>query len=130
MKLHFHPLAGFFISKFCLSPHIKLMINETKNTSENEWCFNEGFEKLPSGVILVFFTATSSLRNKIHVLQLQISLIQYNDGSKIVFCKIRKFYHLVIQKKKITAIGLNFDFFHLILMAHCLFTFHYANKYL
>ena len=32
-------------------------------------------------------------------------------------------------KEKITAIGLNSDFFHLILMVHCLFTFHYANKY-
>ena len=32
-------------------------------------------------------------------------------------------------KGKITAIGLNSDFFHLILMVHSLFTFHYANKY-
>ena len=33
-------------------------------------------------------------------------------------------------KKKITAIGLNSDFFfHLILMVHCLFTFHYTNEY-
>ena len=31
----FHPFAGLFISKSCLSPHIKLMINETKNTSAN-----------------------------------------------------------------------------------------------
>ena len=31
--------------------------------------------------------------------------------------------------KENTAIGLNSDFFHLILMVHCLFTFHYANKY-
>ena len=43
--------------------------------------------------------------------------------------KKRKFYYLVVQRKKITAIGLNSDFFHLILMVHCLFTFHYANKY-
>ena len=28
-----------------------------------------------------------------------------------------------------TAIGLNSDIFLLILMVHCLFTFHYANKY-
>ena len=33
------------------------------------------------------------------------------------------------KEKQITAIGLNSDFFHLILMVHCLFTFHYANKY-
>ena len=45
------------------------MINETKNTSANEWCFDEGCEKLPSAVILAFFTGTSSLRNKIHALQ-------------------------------------------------------------
>ena len=62
--------TGLFISKSCLSAHIKLMINETKNTSANEWCFIEGCEKSPSAVILTFFTVTSSLRNKIHVLQL------------------------------------------------------------
>ena len=28
-----------------------------------------------------------------------------------------------------STIGLNSDFFHLILMVHCLLTFHYANKY-
>ena len=61
----FHPLAGFFISKSCLSPQINLMINKTKNTSANEWCFDEGCEKSPSAVILAFFTGTSSLRNKI-----------------------------------------------------------------
>ena len=33
------------------------------------------------------------------------------------------------NEKKITAIGLNSDFFHLILKVHCLFTFPYANKY-
>ena len=32
-------------------------------------------------------------------------------------------------QEKITAIGLNSDFCHLILMVHCLFTFHYANTY-
>ena len=32
-------------------------------------------------------------------------------------------------KEKITAIGLNSDFFHLILVIHCLFIFHYASKY-
>ena len=36
---------------------------------------------------------------------------------------------IVIQRKKITAVSLNSDFFHLILMVDCLFTFHYANKY-
>ena len=41
------------------------MINKTKNTSANEWCFDEGCEKSPSAVILAFFTGTSSLRNKI-----------------------------------------------------------------
>ena len=46
------------------------MINETKNTSVNEWYSNEGCEKSPSAVILAFFTVTSSLRNKIHALQL------------------------------------------------------------
>ena len=51
VKLHFHPFAGLFISKSCLSPHIKLMINETKYTSANEWYFNVGCEKLPSAVI-------------------------------------------------------------------------------
>ena len=45
-------------------------INETKNTSANEWRFDEGSEKSPSVVILVFLTGTSSLRNKIHALQL------------------------------------------------------------
>ena len=71
-KLHFHPFAGFFISKSCLSPHIKLIINETRNTSENEWCFDEGCEKSPSTVILAFFTGTFSLRNKkVHALQLK-----------------------------------------------------------
>ena len=45
-------------------------INETKNTSANEWCFDEGCEKSPSAVILAFFTGTSSLRSKIHALQL------------------------------------------------------------
>ena len=33
------------------------------------------------------------------------------------------------KEKKIAAIGLNSDFFHLILMLYCLFTFQYANKY-
>ena len=66
----FHPFSGLFISKSCLSPQIKLMINETKNTSANEWRFDEGCEKSPSAVILAFFSGTSSLRNKIHALQL------------------------------------------------------------
>ena len=66
----FHPFSGLFISKSCLSPQIKLMINETKNTSANEWRFYEGCEKSPSAVILDFFSGTSSLRNKIHALQL------------------------------------------------------------
>ena len=34
-EIVFHPFAGLFISKSCLSPHIKQMINETKNTSMN-----------------------------------------------------------------------------------------------
>ena len=38
----FHPFSGLFISKSCLSPQIKLMINETKNTAANEWRFDEG----------------------------------------------------------------------------------------
>ena len=54
-------------------------------------------------------------------------LIQYNDASKIVFWN-KKILSIQI-KKKIRAIGLNSDFFHLISMVHCLFTFHYANKY-
>ena len=33
---------------------MKLMINETKNTSANEWRFDEGCEKSPSTVILAF----------------------------------------------------------------------------
>ena len=33
------------------------------------------------------------------------------------------------EEKKNTAIVLNSYFFHLILIVHCLFTFHYANKY-
>ena len=69
-KIVFYPFAGLFISKSCLSPQIELMINETKNTSANEWCFDEDFRKSPSAVTLAFFTGTSSLRNKIHVLQL------------------------------------------------------------
>ena len=70
MKLHFHSFAGLLISKFRLSPHIKLMINEAKNTSTNEWCFDEDCEKLLSAVISAFFTGTFSLRNNIHALQL------------------------------------------------------------
>ena len=35
VKLHFSPFTGLFISKCRLSPHIKLKINETKNTSTN-----------------------------------------------------------------------------------------------
>ena len=68
MKLHFHPFAGLFISKSCLSPHIKLMVNESNNTSANEWYFGEGCEKslsVLSVVILALFTSTSSLRNAI-----------------------------------------------------------------
>ena len=63
---------------------MKLMINETKNTSANERRFDEGCEKSPSTVILAFFSGTSSLRNKIHALS-TINLNQYNDASKIVF---------------------------------------------
>ena len=66
----FHPFAGLFISKYCLSSQIKLMINETTNTAANEWRFDEGCEKSPSAVISAFFTGTSSLKNKIHALQL------------------------------------------------------------
>ena len=66
----FYPFAGLFISKSCLSPHIKLMNNETKNTLANEWRFDEGCEKSPSAVILASFSGTSSLRNKIHALKL------------------------------------------------------------
>ena len=62
------------------------MINKTKNTSANEWCFDEGCEKSPSAVILAFFTGTSSLKNKIHALH-AINLNQYNEASKIVFWK-------------------------------------------
>ena len=46
------------------------MINETKNTTTNEWRFDKSCEKSPSAVILVFFSGMSSLRNKIHALQL------------------------------------------------------------
>ena len=46
------------------------MINETTNTAANEWRFDEGCEKSPSAVILALFSGTSSLRNKIHALQL------------------------------------------------------------
>ena len=53
------------------------MINKTKNTSANEWCFDEGCEKSPSVVILALFTGTSST----------INLIQYTDTSKIMFWK-------------------------------------------
>ena len=35
VKLHFSPFTGLFISKCRFSPHIKLKINETKNTSTN-----------------------------------------------------------------------------------------------
>ena len=65
-----HPFSGLFISKSGLSPQIKLIINETKNTSANEWRFDEGCEKSPSAVILDFFSGTSSLGNKIHALKL------------------------------------------------------------
>ena len=41
----------------------------------------------------------------------------------------KKILSFSYTKKKIPAISLNSDFFHLILMVHCLFTFHYANKY-
>ena len=103
------------------------MINETKNTSASEWCFDEGCEKSPSAVILAFFTGTSSLRNNYtHFNHKFKSMIMM--PVRLCF-EIRIFYHLVKQRKKITAIGLNSDFFHLILMVHCLFTFHYANKY-
>ena len=87
------------------------MINGTENTSANEWCFDGGCEKSPSAEVLAFFTARSSLRNKIHALQL------YNDASKIVFEK-KKILSFSYTKeiKKLTAIGLNSDFFHLILM--------------
>ena len=44
--------------------------NETKNTSTNEWRFDEGCEKSRSVAILAFFTGTSSMRYKIHALQL------------------------------------------------------------
>ena len=66
----FHPFAALFIYRHLASPQIKLMINETKNTSANGWRFDEGCEKSFSAVILAFFTGTSSLRNKIHALQL------------------------------------------------------------
>ena len=46
------------------------MIDETKNTSANEWRFDEGCEKSPSVVILASFSGTSSLRNKIDALKL------------------------------------------------------------
>ena len=47
------------------------MINETKNTSANEWRFDEGCEKSPS--------ARKNTRTS------TIHLNQYNDASKIVF---------------------------------------------
>ena len=61
------------------------MINETKNTSANEWRFDEGCEKSPSTVILAFFTGTCSLRNLLNTRTSTINLNQYNDASKIVF---------------------------------------------
>ena len=85
--MDFHPFAGMFISKSCLSPHInKLMINDTKNTSANEWCFDEGCEKSPPEVIFSFlhryvFVEKQNTRTSI------INLIQYNDASKIVLWK-------------------------------------------
>ena len=45
-----------------------------KSTSTNEWFFDEGCEKLPSAVILAFFTGTFLSRNDVHALQLYISL--------------------------------------------------------
>ena len=94
MKQHFHDFAGLFISKSCFSPHIKLIINETKNTSANEWCFNEGCEKSPSAETLAFLSGTSSLRNKIHEINFKYKLIiQYNNASKC------------FEKKKILLFG-------------------------
>ena len=80
----FHPFAGLFISKSCLCPQIKLTINENKNTSANEWRFDEGCEKSPSAVILAFFTGSSSLRN-LNTHTSTINLNQYDAASEIVF---------------------------------------------
>ena len=55
---------------FCMELALARSINETKNTSANEGRFDEGCEKSPSVIILAFFSGTSSLRNKIHALQL------------------------------------------------------------
>ena len=80
------------------------MINETKSTFANEWCLGEGCKISLSAVILAFFTGTFSLTNKIHAVQLYIKL-----------------NHLVLQRKGITGIGLNSDFFStVILWVHCL----------
>ena len=59
-ELHFHPFAGMFKLKSCLTPHITLMINKTGNFSVNERCSDEGCQKSPSAVILAFFTGTST----------------------------------------------------------------------
>ena len=69
------------------------MINETKDTSANEWCVKEDCEKLPYAVNLAFFTVTSSLRNKIHALQL-----------KILF-NIMMAVRLCFEKKKILSLS-------------------------
>ena len=75
------------------------MINETQNTSANEWRFDEGCEKSPSAVILAFFTGTSSLRNLKNTLQLRLCFENKN---------ILSFSY---TKGKNTAIGLNSDSF-------------------
>ena len=70
---------------------MKLMINETKNTSANEWRFDEDCEKSPSAVILAFFSGTFSLRNKIHA---------YNDASKILCFENKNFLSFSYTKEK------------------------------
>ena len=131
MKQHFHPFAGLYISKSCFSPHpVKIIINETKNISANDWCFSEGCEKSPSAEILTFLSGTSSLRSKIHEINFKYKLIiQYNNARKIVFWKKENSIIWLYKGKKNYSNRFEFWYFPPYFDSTLLFTFHYANKY-
>ena len=62
------------------------MINETKNTSTNEWGYDDGCEKSPSALILAFFIFF------LHLLYI------YNDLGQILECGFN------LASKKITLL--------------------------
>ena len=82
-----------------------------KSTSTNEWFFDEGCEKLPSAVILAFFTGTFLSRNDVHALQPYISLFNIMMPVRLCFENKKTLSYSFTKEKNNYSNRFEFGFF-------------------